>query len=51
MQNKNNTKTNQNKITITAHIEMMLMIFTLAALIFAAGYFVASAEIAAMLNN
>jgi len=49
MRNKHNTKTNEHKTTITAHLEMMLMIFTLAAFFFAAGYFVASAQIASML--
>ncbi len=45
----NTTKRNEHKTTITAHLEMMLMIFTLAAVSFAAGYFVASAQISSML--
>jgi hypothetical protein len=45
----NTTKRNEHKTTITAHLEMMLMIFTLAAVSFACGYFVASAQIASML--
>ncbi len=44
----NTTKTNEHKTTITAHLEMMLMIFTLAALCFAAGYYFAAVQFAAM---
>ncbi|MCA1622541.1 MAG: hypothetical protein LC768_01455 [Acidobacteria bacterium] len=51
MRNQDNTKTNQHKNTVTAHIEMMLMIFTLAAVSFACGFYLASAHIAAMLTN
>ncbi len=45
----NITKRNEHKTTITAHLEMMLMVFLLAAVSFACGYFVASAQIASML--
>ncbi len=45
----NTTKRNEHKTTITAHLEMMLVIFTLAAFFFAAGYYLASAQIASML--
>ena len=50
MRNKNNTDDKQYKTTITAHLEMMLVIFTLAAVIFAAGYYVAAAQIAQYSN-
>ncbi|MCA1625030.1 MAG: hypothetical protein LC768_13580 [Acidobacteria bacterium] len=41
----------KHQTTITAHLKLMLMIFTLVAASFAAGYYAASAQIAAMLNN
>jgi hypothetical protein len=45
----NTTKRNEHKTTITAHLEMMLMVFLIVAVSFACGYFVASAQIAALL--
>ncbi len=50
MRNENNTNNQQHKTTIAAHLEMMLMIFTLAAVIFAAGYYVAAVQIAQYSN-
>jgi hypothetical protein len=50
MRNKSNTNQGPHKTTITAHLEMMLLIFTLAAVIFAAGYYVAAAQIAQYSN-
>ncbi len=49
MRNKDNTE--RNKTTITAHLEMMLMILTLATVAFFAGHYVAAMQIAAMLAN
>jgi hypothetical protein len=46
MRNKNNTNTNQ-----TASIKTLLLIFTVAAVSFAAGFYLATAQIAAMLTN
>jgi hypothetical protein len=45
----NTTKRNEHKTTITAHLEMMLMIVLLVAVSFAAGYYVAASQIAALL--
>ncbi len=47
MRNKHNTKTEQTKRP--AHIQMMLTGLTIALVAFAAGYYLASAHIAAML--
>ncbi len=51
MRHKNNTDVNKRKTEIEADIGLALMIVLLAVLSFAAGYFVASARFAAMLNN
>jgi hypothetical protein len=46
MRNKNNTNTNQ-----TASIKTWLLVFTIALVAFAAGFYMAVAHIAAMLTN
>ncbi len=51
MRNKDNTNESQHKTTITAHTQMMLMIFTMAAVSFAAGFYVAAMQIAAMVTK
>ncbi len=49
MSNKNNTETNRHKTRTAEHIELAVLVFLLAAVSFACGYFVASAQIASML--
>ncbi len=51
MRNKDNTNESQHKTTITAHLEMMLVILTLGAIAFASGYYVAAMQIAAMVSK
>jgi len=46
MRNKNNTNKNQ-----TASIKALLLVFTLAAVAFFGGYYLAAAQIAAMLTK
>ncbi len=49
MRNKNNTDVNRHKTEIAADIELAVMVFLLAAFSFAAGYYLASAQIASLL--
>ena len=51
MRDKDNTERREHKTEITAHLELMLMILTLAAVIFAAGYYVAAMQIAALVKT
>jgi hypothetical protein len=51
MRDKDNTERREHKTEITAHAQMMLMILTLAAVIFAARYYVAAMQIAAMVSK
>ncbi len=51
MRDKDNTERREHKTEITAHAQMMLMILTLAAVIFAAGYYVAMSEAAALVKT
>jgi len=51
MRNKDSTKRTQRKTARDAHVQMMLMVFVLAMLAFACGYYFAMAEIASMLTN
>ncbi len=46
MRNKNNTNKNQ-----TASIKVLLLVFTLALVSFAAGYYLAAAQLAASLTD
>jgi hypothetical protein len=46
MSNKNITKLNQ-----TASIKILLLVFTIAMVSFAAGFYLATAQIAAILTN
>ncbi len=49
MRNKNNTDANRHKTRTAEHIELAALVFLLAAVSFACGYFVATARIAAMM--
>ncbi len=49
MRNKNNTDANGRKTKTAEHIELAALVFLLAAVSFACGYFVATARIASML--
>ncbi len=49
MRNKDNTERREHKTTITA--QMMLMVVMLGAIAFAAGYYLAAAQIAARLSQ
>ncbi len=49
MRNKNNTETNRRKTETAEGIELALTLLAIIVTAFAAGYFVASAQIASML--
>jgi hypothetical protein len=49
MRNKNNTETDGRKTRTAEHVELAVLVFLLAAVSFACGYFVATAQIAAMM--
>ncbi len=49
MRKNNNTDVNGRKTKTVEHIELAVLVFLLAAVSFACGYFVASAQIASML--
>ncbi len=52
MRNQNNMDLNKNKTEITvADIELAVMLFMLASVAFAAGYYVASVRIAAIMAS
>ncbi len=52
MRIKNNTDATKRKSEITAaDVEFALMLFVLIVVAFAAGYYLATAQMAAMLNN
>ncbi len=49
MSTKNNIDANRHKTRTAEHIELAVLVFLLAAVSFACGYFTASAQFAAML--
>ncbi len=49
MSNKNNTETNGRKTETAEDVELAVTLFVIIVTAFAAGYFVASAQIASML--
>jgi nitrate reductase NapE component len=51
MRNENSTDLNRRKNETATDIELAIMLFVLIACSFAAGYYVAAAQLAAMLNN